>query len=54
MDTKIEPEVQRAIECIRSKTNFIMEGGAGSGKTRSLSEVIGELVRDIQIAEFYV
>lgn len=43
MDTKIEPEVQRAIECIRSKTNFIMEGGAGSGKTRSLSEVIGEI-----------
>ena len=43
MDTKIELEVQRAIECIRSKTNFIMEGGAGSGKTRSLSEVIGEI-----------
>ena len=43
MDTKIELEVQRAIECIRSKTNFIMEGGAGSGKTRSLSEVIREI-----------
>lgn len=43
MDTKIEPEVQRAIECIRDKKNFIMEGGAGSGKTRSLSEVIGEI-----------
>ena len=43
MDTKIEPEVQRAIKCIRNKKNFIMEGGAGSGKTRSLSEVIGEI-----------
>lgn len=43
MDTKIEPEVQDAIECIESNKNFIMEGGAGSGKTRSLSEVIGEI-----------
>ncbi|MDO5004788.1 MAG: UvrD-helicase domain-containing protein [Ligilactobacillus salivarius] len=43
MDTKIEPEVQDAIECIKSNKNFIMEGGAGSGKTRSLSEVIGEI-----------
>ena len=43
MDTKIEPEVQDAIEFIESNKNFIMEGGAGSGKTRSLSEVIREI-----------
>lgn len=43
MDTKIEEEVQTAIKCIEDKNNFIMEGGAGSGKTRSLSEVIREI-----------
>ena len=32
----MEPEVKKALECIEHKQNFILTGGAGSGKTYSL------------------
>lgn len=39
----IEPEVQQAIECIEHGKNFILTGGAGSGKTYSLISLIEEV-----------
>lgn len=38
----IEPEVEEALRCIKNKENFIMTGGAGSGKTYSLVSLINE------------
>lgn len=44
MVTKIiEPEVQQALNCIKRKKNFILTGGAGSGKTYSLISLIEEI-----------
>ncbi|QJS98152.1 ATP-dependent helicase [Dolosigranulum pigrum] len=44
MDTiKLEDEVKEALDCIEKGENFILEGGAGSGKTFSLISIIGEL-----------
>jgi len=41
MDTlKIEKEVNEAFQCIKDNNNFILEGGAGSGKTYSLISLI--------------
>ncbi|CAM3057359.1 UvrD-helicase domain-containing protein [Enterococcus faecalis] len=39
----IELEVQQAIECIEQGKNFILTGGAGSGKTYSLISLIEEV-----------
>lgn len=39
----IELEVQQAIECIEQGKNFILTGGAGSGKTYSLISLIEEI-----------
>lgn len=39
----IEIEVQQALECVHTKQNFILTGGAGSGKTYSLVSLLGEL-----------
>jgi len=39
----IEQEVQQALECIENKQNFILTGGAGSGKTYSLVSMIEKL-----------
>ncbi len=39
----IEPEVQQALECICEGKNFILTGGAGSGKTYSLVKLIDEI-----------
>lgn len=39
----IESEVQQAIECIKQGKNFILTGGAGSGKTYSLTSLIEEI-----------
>ncbi|MCB9747948.1 MAG: ATP-dependent helicase [Candidatus Omnitrophica bacterium] len=36
----LEPEVQEIFQCIDSKRNFLLSGGAGSGKTFSLVQVI--------------
>ena len=41
MDTlEIEKEVKEAFQCIKDNNNFILEGGAGSGKTYSLISLI--------------
>ena len=39
----MEPEVKKALECIEHKQNFILTGGAGSGKTYSLVSLIEEI-----------
>lgn len=39
----IEPEVENIFELIRSEKNFILEGGAGSGKTYSLISIIEKI-----------
>lgn len=41
--TVIEPEVQEALECIKNNENFILTGGAGSGKTYSLVSLINQV-----------
>ncbi len=40
---KLEDEVIRIFECIKNRDNFVLSGGAGSGKTYSLISVINEL-----------
>ena len=47
MDTlTLEKEVLEAIECIKNGENFILEGGAGSGKTYSLISLINALTEE--------
>lgn len=40
---KLEDEVIRIFECFKNRDNFVLSGGAGSGKTYSLVSVINEL-----------
>ena len=42
---KLEPEVEQVLKHVAGKKNFLLSGGAGSGKTYSLVQVIGELLR---------
>lgn len=47
MDTlTLEKEVLEALECIKNCENFILEGGAGSGKTYSLISLINALTEE--------
>lgn len=47
MDTLIkEKEVLEALQCIKNGENFILEGGAGSGKTYSLISLINALTEE--------
>jgi DNA helicase-2/ATP-dependent DNA helicase PcrA len=39
----LEPEVQELFQCIDNKRNFLLSGGAGSGKTYSLVQVIRQV-----------
>ncbi|WP_301108057.1 UvrD-helicase domain-containing protein [Sporosarcina sp.] len=41
----IEKEVVKALNCIEQKQNFVLSGGAGSGKTYSLISLIQEVTR---------
>ncbi|MBL4930941.1 ATP-dependent helicase [Clostridium paridis] len=41
---KLEPEVLEVIEYIKEKKNFLLSGGAGSGKTYSLVQIIKEAI----------
>lgn len=41
---KLEPEVQEIFKCIDNKRNFLLSGGAGSGKTYSLVQVIRQVI----------
>lgn len=48
MDTvTLEKEVLEALQCIRNGENFILEGGAGSGKTYSLITLINALTEEL-------
>ena len=42
----LEPEVQEIFQCIDSKRNFLLSGGAGSGKTYSLVQVIRQVIAE--------
>lgn len=47
MDTlTLEKEVLEALQCIKNGENFILEGGAGSGKTYSLISLINALAEE--------
>lgn len=43
---KLEPEVQEIFACIDAKRNFLLSGGAGSGKTYSLVQVIKQVIAE--------
>lgn len=40
----LEPEVQEIFECVDEERNFLLSGGAGSGKTYSLVSVIRQFI----------
>lgn len=42
----LEKEVLKALDCIKEGKNFILEGGAGSGKTYSLISLINTLIEE--------
>lgn len=42
----LEPEVQEIFQCIDNKRNFLLSGGAGSGKTYSLVQVIRQAIAE--------
>lgn len=42
----LEPEVQEIFEHIDNGRNFLLSGGAGSGKTYSLVQVIGQIIAE--------
>jgi DNA helicase II / ATP-dependent DNA helicase PcrA len=42
----LEPEVQKIFEHIDNEKNFLLSGGAGSGKTYSLVQVIGQAIEE--------
>ena len=46
VERTIEPEVEKVFELIKQGQNFILEGGAGSGKTFSLISIIEKISRD--------
>lgn len=43
---QLEKEVLEALQCINKRKNFILEGGAGSGKTYSLISLINTLIEE--------
>lgn len=42
----LEPEVQKIFKHIDDGKNFLLSGGAGSGKTYSLVQVIGQIIKE--------
>lgn len=42
----LEPEVQEILQCTDGKQNFLLSGGAGSGKTYSLVQVIRQVIEE--------
>lgn len=46
VERTIEPEVGKVFEAIKQGQNFILEGGAGSGKTYSLISIIEKISRE--------
>ncbi|WP_141213058.1 UvrD-helicase domain-containing protein, partial [Brevibacillus laterosporus] len=50
-EEKLEVEVELIFECIKNKENFLLSGGAGSGKTYSLVQVIRKAINDNPLAK---
>ncbi|MBW7455094.1 UvrD-helicase domain-containing protein [Paenibacillus sepulcri] len=46
MAEKLELEVERIFEIIKEENNFLLSGGAGSGKTFSLVQIIKKAIED--------
>ena len=46
VEEKLEPEVVQIFEHIKNGKNFLLSGGAGSGKTYSLVQVIKKAIAD--------
>ncbi len=46
MRTSLDPEVQQIFACIDNRQNFLLSGGAGSGKTFSLVQVIRQAIAE--------
>jgi len=46
VEERLEPEVARIFEHIEAEKNFLLSGGAGSGKTYSLVQVIKKIIAD--------
>ena len=44
-ETGLEPEVQEIFRHVQQEHNFLLSGGAGSGKTYSLVQFIQEAIR---------
>lgn len=52
-EKRLEPEAEKVLEYIKNGQNFLLSGGAGSGKTYSLVQVIKEVINynpTVQIA----
>ena len=47
----LEPEVQEIFQCIDNMRNFLLSGGAGSGKTYSLVQVIRQVIGENSTAK---
>lgn len=47
----LEPEVQEILACIDNNRNFLLSGGAGSGKTYSLVQVIRQVILEYPISK---
>jgi DNA helicase-2/ATP-dependent DNA helicase PcrA len=45
VDTKIN-SIDRVKQCLKEKKNFVLQGGAGSGKTEALKEILEYLSKD--------
>lgn len=43
---RLEPEVKEILKCIDENRNFLLSGGAGSGKTYSLVQVIRQVIEE--------
>lgn len=50
-ESKLETEVIQILTCIQHGENFLLSGGAGSGKTYSLVQVISEAIKRNPIAQ---
>ena len=41
---KLTPAVEKALSCVKKGISFVLDGGAGSGKTYSLTLLVGEIL----------
>jgi DNA helicase-2/ATP-dependent DNA helicase PcrA len=53
-EKQLELEVELIFEHIKNEENFLLSGGAGSGKTFSLVQVIRKQLKIIQLQKLHV